>query len=134
MLVTMPALGGRMAFQGPAGGRRLEVVIHFHEHFSSSRPVVTAAMFGSPQCPQGFCNRVTLSRRIAHGMADYMRAANWDRGTVQDCVHGPKRRTIRDAIRVARLQTVPELGHRVLRLGLGSRFSGDQRAKSFVVG
>ena len=42
-----------MVFQGPAGGRRIEVIFHFHKHFSSSRPVVTAAMFWVSAVPTG---------------------------------------------------------------------------------
>ena len=39
------------------------------------------------------CGRVLRncwSGVLAHGMADYMRAAVWDRSTVQDRNHGPK--------------------------------------------
>ena len=56
----------------------------------TARSRATLRNVGSPRGSRA-CSAHQLQRHlVAHGMADYMRAANWDRGSVQNRAHGPK--------------------------------------------
>ena len=67
-------------------------------------------------------------------MADYMRAAIWDRRAVQNRAHGPKSETFWSLVIGEIGALVLGLGQFIPELGPASDFAGGQRANSFVAG